>query len=395
MKIGLFIDAYAPSIGGVQTSNITLKESLEALGHEVYIITLHAVPRQKETDPYVLRLNGGIPLYIKGLKGYRLLIRYKKFLPKIESLNLDVIHVHTEFGVGHLGLYASKKLKLPLIYTMHTMYHCFIQKNNFVYLKLFKKMITKFIDKLLKKLINEANIIIAPTQKTLLFFKDYYKIEKNYQIVPSGIKLKKFYSTSYKKEEIDILKEKLGLKDFFICLYIGRVSEEKEINIIIDYFSDFYKKNKKSKLLIIGDGPNKIKLQKQVKKLKLTENIIFLNFVPNNEIGLYYQLGDVFVGASLFETQGLTYIEALSASLPVLARYDTALDQVIQHNQNGFFFRNKEEFVQNLNILYNDKKKYYEMSNNAEKSVHNYKQEIFAQKIIDIYQKAIEENNNK
>ncbi|MDC9032207.1 glycosyltransferase [Columbia Basin potato purple top phytoplasma] len=139
----------------------------------------------------------------------------------------------------------------------------------------------------------------------------------------------------------------------------------------------------------------KINLQNKVKKLNLQDKIIFLNFIPNNQIGLYYQLGDVFVNASLFETQGLTFIEALSSALPVLARYDEALDGVIENRKNGFFYKDKKDFVKILNDLCNNKQKYQEISKQAQNSIQDYKQEIFAAKMIDIYKAAISENNLK
>ncbi|MDV3195948.1 MAG: glycosyltransferase [Candidatus Phytoplasma stylosanthis] len=397
MKIGLLLDGWEPCIGGVITSTKSLQKGLEMLGHKVYIITLNSYPIKKEIKhgPYILKLKGGIPLFLKGAEGYRLVLRYKKFLPQIEALNLDVIHVHTEAGIGHLGLYASSQLKLPLVYTMHSMYHFFIEKNNFIWLKIFKKIILKYLDYLLKKFISKANVVVVPTQKTLSFLKERYKIEKNYQIIPTGISLEKFGKENYSSEEISNLKEKLGLKNFFVCLFIGRISKEKSIDHNINNFSAFHKQNKKSKFLIIGDGPEKKNLQKQVKKLNLKNKIIFLNFVPNEKVGLYYQLGDVFINSSLFETQGLTYIEALASSLPIVARYDEALEGVIQNGENGFFYSNEKEFVQILNILSNDKEKYKKISLQAQKSVHNYKQEIFAKKMINIYQTVIYENKKR
>ncbi|MEZ0180160.1 glycosyltransferase ['Camptotheca acuminata' phytoplasma] len=392
MKIVLLIDCYEPSIGGVITSVKSLKESLTLLGHEVYIITLDAVPKQKETDPNVIRLNGGIPLLFKGLKDYRLLLNYKKHLQKLKELNLDIIHIHTEAGVGHLGIFAAQELNLPLIYTMHSMYHIFLEKNNFFWIKLLKKILLHSLDRILHKFISASDFIIVPTEKTLLFLQNSYSQNKKYEIIPTGLKLQNFDSQKYSLEEINILKNKLNLTNFFICLFVGRLSKEKDINLIIDNFAFFHEQNKKSKFVIIGDGPEKKSLQKKVKKLNLQDKIIFLGFVPNDQTGLYYQLGDVFLNASLFETQGLTFIEALSASLPVVARYDEALKGVVEHGKNGFFYQNEKEFVQILNNLISNKTKYKEISLQAKESIKDYKQEVFGAKMIDIYKKAIEEN---
>ncbi|MFT2804568.1 glycosyltransferase [Candidatus Phytoplasma asteris] len=68
-------------------------------------------------------------------------------------------------------------------------------------------------------------------------------------------------------------------------------------------------------------------------------------------LGIYYQLGNVFINASLFETQGLTYIEALAASLPCVVRFDQALDGLIDNGNNVFFYHQKEELINYLSIL--------------------------------------------
>ncbi|MCG7201985.1 MAG: glycosyltransferase, partial [Candidatus Phytoplasma mali] len=86
-------------------------------------------------------------------------------------------------------------------------------------------------------------------------------------------------------------------------------------------------------------------LEKKAKKLNLDDKIIFLGFVAYDKLGIYYQLGNVFINASLFETQGLTYIEALAASLPCVVRFDQALEGVIKHEQNGFFYHKQEQLI--------------------------------------------------
>src|SRR5690554_6432447 len=121
MRIGIFTDAYKPYLSGVVTSIKTLKDGLEDLGHEVFIITPFAPKQKLETDPTIIRLKGWI-VPKKGLKDFRIVPFVQRHLKKIKVLNLDVIHIHTEFSVGSLGLYAGRKLNIPIVYTLHTSY---------------------------------------------------------------------------------------------------------------------------------------------------------------------------------------------------------------------------------------------------------------------------------
>jgi 1,2-diacylglycerol 3-alpha-glucosyltransferase len=231
--------------------------------------------------------------------------------------------------------------------------------------------------------------VIAPTPKALKFLKERYKIESNYQIIPTGFDLKPFYKENIPSEEIKHLKEKLNLKYDFICLYVGRLSKEKEVHYLIESFFQFHLNNPQSKFVIIGDGSEKINLQKQTRKLGLSDKIIFLGFISYNQLGLYYQLGNVFINASLFETQGLTYIEALAASLPLLVRYDQVLEGVIQEGKNGLFFRTKEELIDKLTFLYRCPNACQKIAIKAKESANIYNQEIFAKNIIKVYEQSL------
>ena len=108
MRIGIFSEAYLPLISGVVTSVVNLKEGLEALGHEVYIITPIPSKDKLENDPSVIRIPGWV-IPRKSLKGFRLVPFVKRYVKKIRKLKLDVVHIHTEFSMGKLGLAVAKK----------------------------------------------------------------------------------------------------------------------------------------------------------------------------------------------------------------------------------------------------------------------------------------------
>ncbi|MBP5835817.1 glycosyltransferase [Candidatus Phytoplasma meliae] len=390
MKIGFFIDGYEPLVGGVIVSAKALREGLEELGHELFIITLEASPKQEEKDPYIIRFKG-IPIpFNPSFKGYRYIFRYKKHLPKIKSLNLDIIHIHTEVAMGKLGLYAKKELKIPAVYTMHSFYELSMHNISPFLAKYFKNFLLQKIIKLYYKFISQTDTTIIPSKKNLEYVQKKYQIKGDYHIVPTQLNLASFYPENNSKTQIENLKIRLGLKNYFVCLYVGRLSPEKEINYLIDAFAVFNQKNPQSKFLLIGDGPMIGNLRKQSQVLGISNNVIFNGFVAYQNLGLYYQLGDVFINASLYETQGLTYIEALAAALPSIVRYDIVLEKVIQNKKNGFFFQTKEELIQILDQLYRNPQECQKISLQAQKSILHYDRKHFAQKVANIYQQIVD-----
>ena len=120
MRIGLFSDTYTPDINGVVSSIVTLQKELEKRGHEVFVITNHKALLSTQREGNVLRLPG---LELKWLYGYKLTTPYHfSAKDEIRKMNLDVIHVHTEFGVGMFARIVAKYLNIPVVSTYHTMY---------------------------------------------------------------------------------------------------------------------------------------------------------------------------------------------------------------------------------------------------------------------------------
>lgn len=105
--------------------------------------------------------------------------------------------------------------------------------------------------------------------------------------------------------------------------------------------------------MLVGDGPALEGLKQQVQKLDLTASVTFVGQVDSLEVPTYYALGDVFMSASQSETQGLTYIEALASGLPLLVRQDTCLEDVLEHEKNGYGYENWDDFVAGYHYIDN------------------------------------------
>ncbi|VEU82213.1 alpha-monoglucosyldiacylglycerol synthase [Acholeplasma hippikon] len=394
MNIGIFTDAYKPQISGVVTSIVTLKEGLEALGHTVYIITPSAPRQMFEDDHNVIRLRG-LTVPFKDLKDYKVVPLVKRYLPMIKGLNLDVIHIHTEFTVGLLGMSAGKHLKVPMVYTLHTSYQDYTH-----YISKFMSEHMPDFAKYLARLINNhftkySDMTIVPTKK---IYDKMIRLEHagRFTIIPSGIDLKPFYKENHKTEDVESLKASLGIKpDEFVAIVVARIAKEKSLPDLVDAFSKFNKKYPKSKFIMIGDGPFKVNLDKHIEALAAGHSIKTLGFVKHEEVAKYYQIADVFLNASTTETQGLTYVEALAAGLPIIVRYDEVFDSFVENNVNGIFFNKTEELYEILCRVQEDLSILETLKKNAKDSVINYSKEQYALNAENLYKELIAENKIK
>ena len=113
------------------------------------------------------------------------------------------------------------------------------------------------------------------------------------------------------------------------------------------------------------------------------------------EVWAYYKLGDIYIGASLSETQCLSYIEAMASSLPLLVKYDTILSNYLISGVNGFSFNSDEEFLALGDMLLHSEAKRKETAENARRSSLNFSLDIFGDKLHEVFLKAKEDRNGK
>lgn len=399
MRIGIFTDQFYPLISGVVTSIKMLYEGLEELGHEVYVITFHTGDDNLD-DKQKNELNKFKVLYVDGHKypfkavsDYKFTFKKKKAVKSIGTLNLDIIHVQTEFSIASIAKRVSKKYHIPMVHTLHTSYKDYIRYVFPKLDKLFHPLLVVLFRRLFTHpIIKRVSYEIVPTDKVIKDFKLYYKKKKDIAIIPTGIDIKSFSDSNTDYELLSELKNKYNLNDKFVFIYVGRTSSEKNIKEIIKGFSKAFIDNDNVRFLLVGGGPELDELIQCAKDNNVYDKMIFTGLVEMDLVHNYYKLGNVFLNASKSETQGLTYIEALAAGTIPLVRNDEAINGVIINEVNGYTFEKFEELTNRMQFLYNNKDDLEKIKNNSNEILNKYSKEAFVNSILDIYNKIL---NNK
>ncbi len=383
MNIGLFTDTYFPQINGVGSSVHVLANSLRERGHTVYIFAPSS-PNEDKTEECVIRMPS-MPCIL--VKNFRLGLLYSPLELKriISDLKLDIIHTQTEFSLGIFGRTLAKALHVPVVHTYHTMYV------DYVHYIINGAIITPSMAKSFSRVCcNGANAVIAPTIKVKNSLIEY-GVTKPIEIIPTGIDLKNFKKENFSEEEIRNLKEELGIKkEDKVILSLGRLAQEKSIDVVIKSMPKVIEKIKNVKLLIIGDGPSRKDLENLTESMNISQNIIFAGAKPWKEIGKYYQLGDIFVSASTSETQGLTFAEAMAGGIPVIAKNDECIENLVINEKTGLLFEDNEELPEILCKILSDKEKLDRLSYNSTLSVENLSVEKFAENVEKLYNNILE-----
>ncbi|MGN1343900.1 MAG: glycosyltransferase [Traorella sp.] len=387
MRIGLFSDTYLPDINGVATSVETLRQVLEEHGHDVFVIANHKGLLHLKREGNILRLPG---IELKWLYGYSMSspiqIRAKD---EVKAMNLDLIHVHTEFGVGIFGRQLAKELNVPLISTYHTMYEDYTHYINLIDSELIEKASKLVVESFSKISTNHSQIVIAPSSKTKNTLVSY-GITAPVYIIPTGINLNNF-----KKENIDELliqeiKDTYQIKkDDRVIVYVGRIAEEKSIDKMIKGFRNCALADERYKLMIVGGGPDLDKLKELTKNLGIEKNVIFTGKQNREKVPAFYRCGEAFASFSTSETQGMTYIEALACSLPIFVQKDDVLLDLVDERENGYYV-DEDTFSDRLMEFFKlSDEKHHDMEQKARNKALRYDLDIFYDHIISCYNEAL------
>lgn len=331
MRIGLFTDTYFPQVSGVATSIKTLKTELEKLGHTVFIFTTTDKDVNRYEDWDIIRLPS-VPFF--AFKDRR--VAYAGFADALDisrRYQLDIIHTHTEFSLGILGIEIAHALKIPVVHTYHTHYEDYVR-----YIArglLIRPRMVKYFARVFFK---DVDGIICPSEIVENLLRSY-QIKQDLRVIPTGIDLAKFDRPEIQSKNIANLREKLGIaEDETMLLSLSRVSYEKNIQAVVKAMPEVLADNPKVKLVIAGGGPYLTDIEKLVRSLGLEESVIMTGMIPPSETALYYKAADFFISASTSETQGLTYLESLASGTPVIAHGNPYLDNVISHKMFGTLY---------------------------------------------------------
>ena len=390
MNIALFSDTYLPEINGVATSTDNLATTLRAHGHKVLVVTTNPFSNEVSFEEGIIRIPG---IQMKMYYGYRFARFYNEAAAKrIERFHPDVIHVQTDFSIGFFGMFMSRKLHCATVYTFHTMmedYAYYVTKGHF------DRAARHLVRGFFRERTTHFDAIVAPSEK----IQDYRRvvgIDAIVYVIPTGIDFDRFAIEREDKKETRALKAQFGiLPNEFVILSLGRVAKEKSIDVLLRGYRRFLDLGEPvpTRFVITGWGPAEKELKNLSHALGLENKVVFTGKVSQNETQKYYHLADCFASASITETQGLTFMEAMAASVLTLARYDDNLVGTIQDGKTGFFFFDEHDFSDKLNhVITLDEASKERVRKNALAAVDIYSLEHFYENIMEVYTRVCRQN---
>ena len=362
LKIGLFNDTFFPMVDGV----VMVVDNYARRLSKFCDVTVFVPNGRKEYDdsklPYkVVRCKKKFPLVFLD---YDLPMPKldKEFKKAIEDANLDLVHIHSPFSIGKMGLKYAKQHNIPVIATMHSQF-----KQDF---KRAVKLrgLTNIMVKTIMRVFNAcdecwavnsevANVYVGYGAKTLP------KVQNN------GTDMVLFENEA----EIRKLREKYNIADDEkVFLFIGRINKLKNVFFIGKALKILKDNGFKFKMFFVGTGQDEQKLKQQIKDDGLDNDVIFTGKITDRiEISKYYRMANLFLFPSMYDASSLVQIEAASQKTPTIFLRGSATSATVTENVNGYISDNSvEEFAKKIEEIFSNTEEYNKICENAYKDLY-------------------------
>lgn len=363
-----------PTFGGSGVVATELGLELAKKGNEIHFITYKQPVRLELLNPNIFYHEVNVPEYpLFHYQPYELALS-SKIVDMVKLYGIELLHVHYAIPHAYAGYMAKKMLedegiKIPMVTTLHGTDITLVGKH-----PNYKTAVTFSI--------NKSDVVTSVSESLKNETNEIFDIRKEIQVVPNFID---FSDTAHRKER-KCERHILAHENEKIITHISNFRSVKRIPDVIDIF---YKIQKQipSKLLMVGDGPEKEKAEMQCEKLGISDRVIF--FGNTHEINRILCSSDLFLLPSQTESFGLSALEAMALEVPVISSNSGGLSEVNIDGFSGYLsdVGNTDEMAQNAVKILSDDKVLEQFKKNAKQAAFKFD----IQNVIPLYENLYKE----
>jgi len=397
MKILLISANFPPRIGGPATSVPELAKRLTEKGYEVHVLTVKfpGYEAHEMKDGYYIHratninkdpassgtISNIFSVGSMGILAHKIISKY----------DIDIVHAHDLNLSAAAGILSMCKKPLITKYTgdLSLEYLILSGKVSFEdiqdkYTKQSKNLpfMVRFLDHFQKYLVKKSTIVTAPSefQKNMLLSQG---VEEDSIIV-----LRNIVDTEKFNPNVSPVLEKKDKEK--IILYAGRLVPWKGVEYLIKAFTKVRNVlGGSSKLLIIGDGPSRLKLQMLSQQLRVADSVIFTGKIPNSQVPGYIASSDIVVLPSLYDPFPHNMLETLAMKKPLIATSVGGIPEVVKHKETGYLVkpRNSDELVNAIEQLIDEEVLIKRISEKGyEHIIRNYSWDVLIDDFVKLYE---------
>lgn len=387
LKIGIFMDNFYPSIDGVVVVIDNLAKMLAKFNDVTLVVPYTESYKEDYKRPYDVFRVKSINVPFSEYNVGRIPLKNSKEFKKLLEKDFDIVHIHSPFTMGLIGLKVAKYLNVPCIATVHTRFDFEVQRI------VKSKRLTNQIMKKIIKVFNKCDMCIHVNDTMIDEYKNLgYK--KDYTVIYNGTDLEPISSKEIDKNTNMVNKlYDLSKKDT-VLLFVGRINSVKNIYFILDSLKLLKKDGVKFKMLYVGSGPDEKKLQAKIKESHMDDIVEMTGKISSRELlSAIYLRSDLLLFPSLMDTSSLVRIEASVNATPGLFIKDSMVGATVKNNYNGFTSElDEEKYKDRIKEIINDKKLLKKVSKTAQKTLGKDWMTI-AKETHEVYLKVIQDKH--
>lgn len=317
MKIGIVC---YPTFGGSGVLATELGKALADKGHIIHFITYQQPVRLDSFHPNIFYHEVSVPTYpLFDFPPYETALS-SVMVNVIMNEGIDLLHVHYAIPHASSAYMANQILKkigrnIPYITTLHGTDITLVGKD-----KMYEPVVTFSI--------NESNAITAVSENLKGETLSSFKIEKEILVIPNFVDIRRF-SLSNKEH----FKKMLAPNGEKILAHVSNFRKVKRVEDVIITFAEV-RKQIPSKLLMIGDGPERVHMEQMCREMGTCDDIRFLG--KQEKLEEILSITDLFILPSAYESFGLAALEAMGCEVPVISTNAGGLPEINIHDVTGY-----------------------------------------------------------
>jgi 1,2-diacylglycerol 3-alpha-glucosyltransferase len=336
MRILIAGQTYFPAANGQAVFTVHLAEGLAQLGHEVTVIAPADHFHSYHTECHNVRIERVAAIGISPRYPDVRLTLFSR-VPVERALGAckpEVVHLQDHYPLCRQVFRSSRKRGLPVIGTNH-----FLPQNILDNVPIMPARVrgaaTPVLWYTMLSLFNQLNLVTTPTDTAANILREQ-GILRPVQPISCGVDVTRFCPNPHiNRAEV---RRRFGLHSGrTLFLFVGRVDHEKRLDVLLYAFHQLNRDD--VQLGIVGKGSHRKALQALAQELKLENQVVFLGYVPREDLPDLLDVADIFAMPSEAELQSIATLEAMASGLPVLAANARALPELVRHGVNGYLFR--------------------------------------------------------
>ncbi|CAK8721603.1 Glycosyltransferase [Candidatus Electrothrix gigas] len=268
-----------------------------------------------------------------GVVPFFLLAQFVSLLLLVRKIRPDVIHAHWVIPQGFIAVLVKMITGVPVVVTAHGTDVFGLQGILF-------KTIKRFT-------LQRVQSIVAVSSAIANVLTEFLSLTSKPVVIPMGVDSEIFHPNKRDHK----VRTKYAVKDYLL-LYVGRLTEKKGVQYLIDAMLPVLRDIPNVKLLIVGGGEFDDKLRAQVLRLGLGEHVYFAGRCPNAKLPAYYASADIFISPSITEGFGLTFVEAAMSGCLLIGTDTGGIQDIIKDGETGFLVSEKSSAALADAILY-------------------------------------------